>query len=156
MFCRSLNAAALETQPRLANLGHGRQDAEPGSSNRGTPALKSQLPRTEPGRAPPPHSEANSSSVTSTFQFSPHDIPILLDVESELLRDTSLLEQCVCSVSGKYLVVDRKAPPGDWAEPDFVVSAAGAFERAPVCPKDFFKLWRVAGHQEAKTPLSSC
>jgi hypothetical protein len=56
---------------------------------------------------------------------------------SELLWDASLLQYRIGCVAGQNFVVDGKAALRDWAVPDFVIPATGAFKSAPVSTKNF-------------------
>lgn len=75
---------------------------------------------------------------------------------SELLRDTGLPQHSICGVPREDLLVHWKASLSDGAVPDFVVSPAGSLKLASVSGENLLHPHREAGHQDARTSLSSC
>lgn len=77
---------------------------------------------------------------------------------SKLFGNACLLQNGVGSVAGFYGVIDRKAPAGDGAVPDFVIAPSGPLEGASVGAENLLELRRESRHQDAwtATPDSSC
>src|ERR1019366_4150136 len=93
----------------------------------------------------PPLSRARPAcDLTATFE------------ESELLRDAGLPQHRIRGVPREDLLVYGKTPLGDWAVPDLMVSAAGSVKVTIVSAENLLHPWREAGHQDARTSLSSC
>ena len=74
-------------------------------------------------------------------------VSVLTHAESELLHDTGLSQHRIRGVPRQNLLVYWKAPLSHRAVPDFMVSPARLLK---------VTFWRVTGHQEASTSLSSC
>src|ERR1035437_6951592 len=93
----------------------------------------------------PPLSTAHPAcDLTATFE------------ESELLRDAGLPQHRIRGVTREDLLVYGKTPQSDWAIPDLMVSAAGPVKVTTVSAENLLHPWREAGHQDARTSLSSC
>jgi len=72
----------------------------------------------------------------------------ITELFSELLGDTSLLQNAVCGVPRQNFVVHREVPLRDRAVPNLVIATSGSIITTTMGAKDVFQFRRVADHQD--------